>query len=78
MAEAPDQKNAEQAVRARGSRIVSLPDSFSDGDVEQWLKKFTLCADANGWQDDEKKKKILPTYLNGRAWIVYDRLPEDK
>ena len=33
MAEAPDQQNAEQAVRARGSRIVSLLDSFSDGDV---------------------------------------------
>ena len=43
-----DQQNAEQAVLARGSRIVSLPDSFSDGNVEQWLKKFTLFADANG------------------------------
>ena len=34
MAEAPDQQNAEQAVRARGSRIVSFPDLFRNGGVE--------------------------------------------
>ena len=33
--------------------------SFSDGDVEQWLK---------GWHTDgEVKRRMLPTYLKGRA-----------
>ena len=66
--------------RSLGSRIVSLPDSFSDGDIEQWLKKFDLCADANGWntEDGGTKQKILPTYLKGRAWVVYDRLTAEQ
>ena len=57
-----------QDPRSLGSRIVSLPDSFSDGDIEQWLK-FDLCADGNGWntEDGGTKQQILPTCLKGRA-----------
>ena len=66
--------------RSLGSRIVSLPNSFRNGDIEQWLKKFDLCADANGWstEDGGTKQEILPTYLKGRAWVVYDRLTAEQ
>ena len=27
--------------------LVSVPDKFDDGDVEFWLKRFSMCASAN-------------------------------
>ena len=68
--------NNRKNPRVLASRIVSLPESFDEGDVEQRLKKFDLCADANGrnTEDGEMKRKIMPTYLKGRAWVVFDRL----
>ena len=74
------QEGQQQNPPVLGSRIVALPESFDDGDVEKWLKKFDLCADANGWntENGETKRKILPTYLKGRAWVLFDRLTAEQ
>jgi len=34
-----------------------------------------VCAIANEW-DDDKKLKCLPTLLKGRAWAIFDSLPD--
>ena len=70
------QEQGEQAVpqaAALVSNLVSVPDKFDDGDVELWLKRFSMCASANGW-DNAKKLVYLTTYLRGRAFAVYERL----
>jgi hypothetical protein len=56
--------------------LVSVPDKFEDGDLELWLKRFKLCASANGW-DGGKQMAYLPTFLRGRAFAVYERLSGD-
>ncbi|KRX30704.1 hypothetical protein T05_16362, partial [Trichinella murrelli] len=43
-----------------------LPSSFEDGDFKRWLLHFEVCAEANGWSDTIKAKK-LPTFLKGEA-----------
>ena len=72
MAERAEDQGHQQAgglVRA----LVSVPDKFEDGDLELWLKRFKLCASANGW-DGDKQLAYLPTFLRGRAFAVYERL----
>ena len=54
---------------------VALPESFSDGDVEFWLRKFELCALANGWKEDAMLTR-LPVLLCGKAFAVFERLEE--
>jgi hypothetical protein len=51
---------------------VALPESFSDGDIEFWLRKYELCSEANEWKDDMLKR--LPTLLCGKAFAVFERL----
>ena len=52
---------------------VALPESFSDGDIEFWLRKYELCCEANEWKEDNKLKR-LPTLLCGKAFAVIERL----
>ena len=59
----------------RGRTLMSVPDKFDDGDLELWLKCFSMCASANGW-DNAKKLLYLPTFLRGRAFAVYERLSD--
>ncbi|KRX33128.1 hypothetical protein T09_5012, partial [Trichinella sp. T9] len=47
-----------------------LPSSFEDGDFKRWLLHFEVCAEANGWSDTIKAKK-LPTFLKGDALIIF-------
>ena len=54
---------------------VALPESFSDGDIEFWLRKFELCAAANEWKEDVMLKR-RPTLLRGKAFAVFERLEE--
>ena len=54
---------------------VALPESFSDGDIEFWLRKFELCTAANEWKEDVMLKR-LPTLLCGKAFAVFERLEE--
>ena len=55
---------------------LALPEVLHDGDAKSWFKRFEVCATANEWNNDEKKLKRLPTLLRGRAWAIYDALPD--
>ena len=59
------------------TKLLSVPEAFSDGDFGLWLQKFELCLTANGWKEDEMLK-CLPTLLSGKAFAVFERLGEDK
>jgi hypothetical protein len=52
---------------------VALPESFSDRDIEFWLRKYELCSEANEWKEDIMLKR-LPTLLCGKAFAVFERL----
>ena len=45
-------------------------DKFDDGDVDDFIKHFEICALANGW-DDEKRALMIATCLKGEALEVY-------
>lgn len=60
---------------ATGSGLA-LPEPLQEGDSHSWFKRYEVCATANGW-DAAKKLQRLPTLLRGRAWAIYDSLPED-
>ena len=59
------------------ANLLSVPETFSDGDFGLWLRKFELCSTANGWKEDEMLKR-LPTLLSGKAFVVFERLGDDK
>ena len=59
------------------TKLLSVPGAFSDGDFGLWLRKFELCLTANGWEEDEMLKR-LPKLLSGKAFVVFERLGEDK
>ena len=54
---------------------LALPEPPQDGDSHSRFKQYEVCATANGW-DAAKKLQCLPTLLRGRAWAIYDSLPE--
>ncbi|CDW60788.1 zf-CCHC domain containing protein [Trichuris trichiura] len=55
---------------------VTLPRPFENGNFTEWLLKFELCANANGWDDAVKRLK-LPTLLEGEAFLVYRSVGPD-
>ena len=57
--------------------LLSVPATFSDGDFGLCLRKFELCSTTNGWKEEEMLKRI-PTLLSGKAFVVFDRLGNDK
>ena len=56
---------------------VSLPQPFSGGDWNEWLLRFDICAEANGWENDIRVVK-LPTLLEGEALAVFTEIGEDE
>jgi hypothetical protein len=52
---------------------VALAETFSDGDIVLWLRKFELCSTANDWKDTDVLKR-LQTLLSGKAFAVFERL----
>ena len=54
---------------------LALPKVLQDSDAKSWFKTFEVCAAANEW-DNGKKLKCLPTLLRGRAWAIFDALPD--
>ena len=55
---------------------VSLPRLFQNGDIQQWVQKFEICAAANGWNDRTKALKV-PTLLEGEALAVFLKMKEE-
>ena len=56
---------------------VNIPKPFSSGDAREWILKFKICVEANGWYDDKKAKKF-PTLLEGEVLAAWMELTEDK
>ena len=57
-------------------RHIVLPSTFKDGDIDEWLQKFEICANANGWDETTQARK-LPTLLDGEALMTFLEMPED-
>ncbi|KRX39965.1 hypothetical protein T05_1265 [Trichinella murrelli] len=62
--------NSDTVLNDRQVITERLPSSFEDGDFKRWLLHFEVCAEANGWSDTIKAKK-LPTFLKGDVLIIY-------
>ncbi|KRX13754.1 hypothetical protein T07_10855 [Trichinella nelsoni] len=69
MADATSDKSQMDNVQATVLGL-NLPSSFEDGDFKRWSLHFEVCAEANGWSDTIKAKK-LPTFLKGDALIIF-------
>ena len=54
---------------------LALPEVLQDGNVKSWFKRFEVCAVVNEWGNDKKLKR-LPMLLRGRAWEIFDTLPD--
>ena len=54
--------------------ISVIPEKFSAGDFVSWLRNFDCCATANGWEDEDKLKK-LPAFLRGPSAAYFHGLP---
>ena len=54
---------------AVADRHVSVPVSFSSGDIVEWLKRFEICSKANKWTAETQALK-LPTLLEGESLAV--------
>ena len=54
---------------------LALPEPLQEDDARSWFKRFEVCAAANEW-DARKKLLRLPTLLRGRAWAIFDALPD--
>lgn len=78
---AMDTNNAAGETRSPSSFLgfgCLLPDVYNgDAEFDTWHKHFNLCAAANGW-DESKKLVFLPTRLRGRAFRIYENLPDAK
>ena len=56
---------------------ISLPKPYSGGDFSEWIQRFEICCDANGWDADRQLKK-LPTLLEGEALAVWLEAADDE
>ena len=52
---------------------IAIPTPFSSGDIVEWLDRYVVCADANGWNEDQRLQRLSP-YLTGQANLLYRRL----
>ena len=48
---------------------ISLPKTFSSGDVNEWFKRFDICSKTSGWNGVTKAKKF-PMLLEGEVLAV--------
>ena len=60
---------------ASNSLGLALPEPLKDEDARSWFKRFEVCSAADDW-NDQKKLLRLPTLLRGRAWAIFDSLPD--
>lgn len=59
------------------AKHISLPSSFSSGNISEWFVRFDICSKANGWNDETKALK-LPTLLEGEALASWLELSEEQ
>ncbi|XP_065182544.1 uncharacterized protein LOC135813373 [Sycon ciliatum] len=45
-------------------------------DFGTWWLKFLALADISGWDDDAKKTKYIPLFLDGDAFLVFSRMAD--
>ena len=55
---------------------ISVPKTFSLGDVDEWFCHFEICCKTNEWNGATKAAK-LPTLLEGEALAVWIKLSEE-
>ena len=58
------------------SKHISVPKTFSSGDVNEWFCPFEICCKANEWNRETKATK-LPMLLEGEALAVWIELSEE-
>ena len=74
------EQQLQQALAAQQQHIplgIALPNKFDDGDLVSWLDSFDVCATANNWNDENRLRR-LPTLLTGRAFAIFQRLPNNQ
>ena len=64
------------STSANPSKHISIPKTFSSGDVDEWFSRFEICCKANDWSGATKAAK-LPTLLEGEALAVWLELSEE-
>ena len=60
------------------TNLVRKPDLFSGEEPElwhEWLERFEVIANANGW-DEARKLLIMPSYLTQHAFQLYGEIPK--
>ena len=55
---------------ATPAKHISIPKTFSSGDVDEWVCHFKICSTANEWNAATQAMK-LPTLLEGEALAVW-------
>ena len=58
------------------NKHISIPKTFSLGDVDEWFYRFEICSKANDWNAATQAAK-LPTLLEGEALAVWFELSEE-
>ena len=56
---------------------ISLPRVFSSGNFKEWIVRFKICANSNGWDVDKWHTKIA-TFLEGEALAVFLELSKSE
>ena len=57
---------------------MALPKTIKDGnELDDWLVRFDICANSNGWNNDKKASKIR-TFLEGVLVAYLEMADEDK
>ena len=57
--------------------MYAVPTPFSSGDIVEWLDRYVMCADANGWNENQRLQRF-PPYFTGQASLLYRRLQADQ
>ena len=65
------------AVQHVNPTTIAVPTPFSSGDIVEWLDRYVTCADANGWNEQQRLQR-LPPYLSGQANLLYRRLQDNE
>ena len=63
-------------MATNASKHISVPKTFSTGDVDEWFCRFEICCKANEWNGVTKAAK-LPTLLEGEALAAWLKLSEE-